>query len=307
MSRVHAISIVLGVVAGASWALASTLEPDVQPVIDPGVARELVAADAGTHWTAVEARSTQLAALPLLAAAVVTDAATVRDLTADELAPVFRVGPREAVELGQVHGGRAVSLVRAPETAPPVPLARTGRWLSVTGEGLRFTAIASIVPVQDAETMRGAVAVSTAAPPDVALPRLAARTAGRLVVDGAPVDIGGGIPGDLGTVEVVLDELPGAPRLVLPAAVSAPPLAHGLRALAAGSLLAGLVIALVIRARSRRSRTTPSTRTTRTRSTSRGMAVVVPELPPEPPPEPTRAPTVTWRSRRTSRPQGPVG
>jgi serine/threonine-protein kinase len=249
MTRVHAISIVLGILAGASWALAATLAPHVEPAIDPEVARALVAADAGAHWTAVEVRAAQLAAQPRLAAAVATDAATVRDLTADEL--TLRVAPREAVELGQVHGGRAVSLLRAPAAAAPAPLARTGRHLSVTGDGLRFTSIASIVPLQGADAMRGAVAVSTAAPPDAALPRLAARTRGRLVIDGAPADIAGGVPAGRGAVEVVLDELPGAPRLILPAAASAPPLAHGLRALALGALLAGLAVALVVRARSR--------------------------------------------------------
>lgn len=269
MSRVHAISVVLGVVAGASLALASTLRPRVEPAIELRVARELVAADAGTHWRAVEARAAQIAAMPLLAAAVVTDAVTVRDLTAEELAPVFRIGPREAVELGQVHGERAVSLVRVPDAAAPVPLARTGRWLSVTGDGLRFTSIERIVPIQDADTLRGAVAVSAAAPPDVALARLAARTPGRLVIDGAPVDIAGGIPRGAGTIEVVLDELPGAPRLVLPVAVSTPLLAYGLRALAAAALLAGLGLALSMRARAR-----ARVHAGRPRRTSRGMAVV---------------------------------
>lgn len=276
MIRVHAISIGLGLVAGASWALGSTVRSEIRPAIDPGTARELVAAEAGAHWTAVEARSAQLAALPRLAAAVATDAATVRDLTPDELA--FRVAPREAVELGQVHGGRAVSLLRAPEGSPPVPLARLGRHLSVADRELRFTAIASIVPVQDASTMRGAIAVSTAAPPDVALSRLAARTAGRLVVDGAPVDIGGGIPDAGATVEVPLDELPGAPKLILPAAVSAPPLRHALRGLALGALLAGVAVAISMRARARR----PSG----LRTTSRGMAVAVPDPAPPAPPAP---------------------
>jgi hypothetical protein len=200
--------------------------------------------------------------------------------------------------------------VRAPDTAAPVPLARTGRWLSVTGDGLRFTSIDRIVPIQDADTLRGAVAVSAAAPPDVALARLAARTPGRLVVDGAPVDIAGGIPRDRDTVEVVLDELPGAPRLVVPATVSTPLLAYGLRALAALALLAGLGLALSVRARARAQ---ARAHAGRPRRTSRGMAVAtLPEvevdldldlelLPePEPPPDMTR-------SLRPSRPHGPVG
>lgn len=277
MARVHAISIVLGLVAGASWAVGSAMRPDVQPALDPGVARELVAADARAHWTAVEARSAELAALPRLAAAVATDAATVRDLTPAELA--FRVAPREAVELGQVHGGRAVSLLRAPETAPPVPLARLGRWLSVADRELRFTAIASIVPIQDATAMRGAVAVSTAAPPEVALQRLAARTAGRLVVDGAPIDIAGGISEGGATIEVLLDELPGAPKLILPAAISAPPLAHALRGLALAALLAGLGVAIAMRGRARRAAASAgsagSSASSAHRTTSPGVAVGV--------------------------------
>ncbi len=293
MSRVHAISIVLGIVAGAAWAFASTLQPRVEPAIDPGVARELVAADAGSHWTAVEARSTQLAAMPLLAAAVVTDAATVRDLTTEEL--VLKVAPREAVELGQIHGGRAVSLLREPATAPPAPLLHVGRALSLTGDGLRFTAVSSITPTQDADSMRGAIAVSTVAPPSVALPQLAARTGGRLVVEGAPVEIGAGIPADAGTIEVVLDELPGTPRLILPAAISTPPLAHALRAGAVLAMLAGVAVAFTIRARSRLPRTT-----------SRGMAVAAPPWEPEPAPAPAPVSVPASPAGTPTRSLGPV-
>jgi tRNA A-37 threonylcarbamoyl transferase component Bud32 len=262
--RVYAISIGLGLVAGVSWALSSTVHPHIEPGIDPNVARELVAADAGSHWSVVEARAAQLAALPQVAAAVATDATTVRDLSASGELPLGG-SPREAVELGQIHGERAVSLLRAPESAPPVPLSRPGRWLSVTGRELRFTSIASVVPVQDAERMRGAVAVSTAAPPDVALQKLAARTPGRLVVNGAPVDIAGGIPAGGATIEVSLDELPGAPRLILPADASVPPLAHALRAFAIASLLGGVGAALALAARARRPR-----------APARGLAVAAP-------------------------------
>jgi serine/threonine-protein kinase len=142
----------------------------------------------------------------------------------------------------------------------------------VIGQELRFTSIASVVPSQDAGRMRGAVAVSMVAPPDVALSLLAARTPGRLVVDGAPVDIAGGLPAGGPTVEVALDELPGAPRLILPAAASAPPLAYALRALALASLLGSMAVVIVIAARSRRSR-----------ATARGLAVAAP--PSAPPPD----------------------
>jgi hypothetical protein len=111
--------------------------------------------------------------------------------------------------------------------------------------------------------MRGAVAVSTAAPPDAALQRLAARTAGRIVIDGVPVDIGGGIPRGHATVEILLDELPGAPRLILPAVLSVPPLAYAMRGIALAALLAGLGAAAVLWRRARRPR-----------RTSRGVAAV---------------------------------
>jgi len=270
VSRVYAISIGLGLVAGATFALSSTIHPHIEPGIDPDVARGLVSADAGAHWSAVEARAAQLAAMPQLAAAVATDATTVRDLTASGELPLG-ASPREAVELGQIRGERAVSLLRAPETAPPVPLTRPGRWLSVTGRELRFTSIASVTPVQDAERMRGAVAVSMAAPPEVALHHFAARSPGRLVVDGAPVDIAGGIPAGGATIEVPLDELPGAPRLILPATASAPPLVHALRGLALASLLGGLAVALVMAARAKRPR-----------ATARGLAVAAPTGGPAP-------------------------
>jgi hypothetical protein len=161
------------------------------------------------------------------------------------------------VELGQVRGDRVIRLWRAPESAPPVPLDRLGRWLSVIDRRLRFTAIASIVPSQDAEEMRGAIAVSTEVPADMAVGRLAAHAPGRLIVGDAPVEIGGGIPEGTATIEVPLDELPGKPRLVLSAAAITPPLVHALRGIGAAALLAGLAIAAVMVVRGRRRRPAP--------------------------------------------------
>jgi hypothetical protein len=261
-------------------------------VIDPGVARDLASADLEAHWAAVEARAKQLATLPLLAAAVVTDAATIRDLAAEE--PTLRAAAPESIELGQIHKDRVVSLFRRPEGAPPAALERTGRHLAIAGTALRFTAVAPIVPSQDAGSMRGAIAVSTAVSPDAAVRRLAARVSGRLVVGGAALDLAGGLPAGAPTTEVGLDGLPGAPRLILPMATIAPPHASTLRVIGTASLAACLVLAAVAIARRRPARSAPSPR----RSSQPGQ----PAQPDEPAHQPARRRRASSQRSRTTMP-----
>jgi len=74
---------------------------------------ERLQAEVRTVAARVHGRAAELSALPSLAAALATDAATVRDLSADELMLAPR--PDEIVELGQRwNAGRTVSLLRRP-------------------------------------------------------------------------------------------------------------------------------------------------------------------------------------------------
>ena len=80
-------------------------------------------------------RAVTLAQLPRLQAAVATDAATVRDLTTEEL--MFRPQPSETIELGQIVGGKARSLLRLPEGSKvAAPLASPGVHLQIAGGAL---------------------------------------------------------------------------------------------------------------------------------------------------------------------------
>jgi hypothetical protein len=140
-------------------------------------------AAAGLH-----ARATTLADLPRLAVAVVTDAATVQDLTHDELA--FSLKPNEIIEIGQIDAkGKPVSLLRIPKGAAVAPpLDRTGVWLLAAPGGVEVSEVVAIVPSVTSDVQRGALAVSwlVEAQPLIAVLDGIGGPA-RLEVDGKPV------------------------------------------------------------------------------------------------------------------------
>ncbi len=139
----------------------------------------------------VHSRATTLAELPRLAAAVSTDAATVRDLTQDELAFRPRVG--EVITIGQLpKGGAPVVLLQIPEGAKAqVALDRPGARLVVDGGAASLTEVVVVVPRDRAGELSGALAV--AAPIDLkpAAARLDALGVGaRLEVEGVTLALG---------------------------------------------------------------------------------------------------------------------
>jgi len=106
------------------------------------------------------ARATTLSELPRLQLAVATDAATVRDLTTEELA--FQPQTGETIEIGQLPRGRApVSLIQLPRgSAFHAPLERTGSWLLPVSGQMAVCVVASVEPRARSEEVGGAVAVT---------------------------------------------------------------------------------------------------------------------------------------------------
>jgi serine/threonine-protein kinase len=109
----------------------------------------------------VHARASTLADLPRLAPAVATDAATVKDLTTEELA--FRVKAGETIEIGQVfkQGGRVEMLLRIPDGAKmTAPLDQPGVHVMRAGDQLMVAEVVQITPTQRADELTGALAVA---------------------------------------------------------------------------------------------------------------------------------------------------
>ncbi len=114
---------------------------------------------------ALHARVATLADLPRLAAAVSTDAQTVRDLTQDELA--FRPRAGETIAIGQLpkRGAPVVLLAfpdqaRAPEIYPLGPRAWITQRTAGSEGGLRLSEAVRVVPRARADELDGVVATS---------------------------------------------------------------------------------------------------------------------------------------------------
>ena len=145
----------------------------------PGVEIDAVASelDGIVRETAagVEARAVTLSQLPRLGWIVATDAATVSDLSADEL----EFGPRagERIELWQVRNrdGQSRLLRRLPAgKADPLPLGRPGPRLVVSGGQAQIVVVTSIASRVRASDLRGTLAVAKAVDTTSASRRLAA-------------------------------------------------------------------------------------------------------------------------------------
>lgn len=110
---------------------------------------------------AVEARATTLAQLPRLAWAVSTDAATVRDLTTDELG--FRAQADEIIQVAQIQRATTVvtSLLTVPaDTSLPAPMAEIGPHLLVSDGQMFVASVAGIEPRAHADVVGGALVVA---------------------------------------------------------------------------------------------------------------------------------------------------
>jgi hypothetical protein len=149
---------VLGLAAGAGLFFvgrpAAPTLPEALPRAAEALDGKLREVAAGLH-----SRATTLADLPRLASAVATDAATVQDLTQDELA--FRLKAGETIEIGQItKAGQALSLLRIPKESKAAPLLDPpGVSLSVAGGALMLSEVVAIQPATT-DIARGAIAVS---------------------------------------------------------------------------------------------------------------------------------------------------
>ena len=199
------------------------------------------------HTAGLEARTRTLAELPWLAAAVATDAATVRELTTDELS--LRPQPDEVIELVQVAGTTRTPLLRLPGAAPvrPVPSA-PGLHATLAADALVLTAVAQIIPPAGPPVVppgvTGLLAVSRATPAARLLPDLPAGARLELRTGTAVLPLGRVIPAGAARAEIPVAI--GADTLVLVGALGAPawgpawPLRGAALVLALGGLLSAL-------------------------------------------------------------------
>jgi hypothetical protein len=218
----------------AAWAMRSS------PASPPALAPVAAALEAGVRAARDEAsaRAGDLAAQPLLAAAVATDESTVRDLAGKEIS--FRPRAGERLELAQIDRAsqRVATLLRLPADAPTSPqLAVTGTHAAIAGGALYVTDVREVTPADPvrAADVRGTVAVTL--PVDLA-PVAAALDGGaaRLELAGATVSLGPVAARDGATRSMAIDGVPG-----LTLHVVAPPAAT---MNAAGAIAGGVVAAL---------------------------------------------------------------
>jgi hypothetical protein len=240
------VIVVSAAVAGALVATARQPGGDPTRADVDQVAAELAARLRETA-AAARARAQTLADLPRLKVAVATDAATVRDLTDDELA--FRLRPNETIEIAQVPraGGGPMSLLRIPEdSVVAVPVQTPGIHLAVAGGALRVAAVVRIEPSVRAAELFGTVAVSHMPDLQPVIARLGPLGGGvRLETQSGPIDIGGPLrEGETLAIPLEGETGQGA-RLLAPA--PAPGGWSSMRLIAAGAVgLLGLLGAVLL-------------------------------------------------------------
>jgi Protein kinase domain len=208
---------------------------------------------------AVHARVVTLAELPRVAAAVSTDAETVRDLTQDELA--FRLRPGETMVLGQISKGAVARrsptvLLLAPERSPIPPLDAGRAHLRIVGGILTLSEAVPVTPRERADELDGVVAVAW--PVDLsdlerrlteAGARVELAAPGGMLALGATRDAAGARRTALALPEAGDGELHAALLAIAPRARARPPIAA---ALALAIVLAGLGVLLLVRRRPRK-------------------------------------------------------
>jgi serine/threonine-protein kinase len=150
---------VVGIGAGVALAVLAPRPPAKVKLDATTIASEL---DGKLREVAagVHSRATTLAELPRLAAAVSTDATTVRDMAKEELA--FRAKPGETITIGQHAKGtdKSTVLLMLPSDAMEPKLDRLGVHLDVVKGKLVVTEAIAVVPKDRADEVTGVVAVS---------------------------------------------------------------------------------------------------------------------------------------------------
>ena len=133
--------------AAAEQSLATALDGDA----------EKLAGLIETEARAAHLRADGVAAMPMLRAAIDTDAATVKDIFGSEF--LFSLRPGEVLELFQLSGGEPQPLFRLPETAAAIaPLA--GNQTRITSDGATITIVAGAPVARQKAGVGGAVAIA---------------------------------------------------------------------------------------------------------------------------------------------------
>jgi len=110
-----------------------------------------------TEARAAHLRADGVAAMPMLRAAIDTDAATVKDVFNTEF--IFAPRPGEVLALFQRHDGESQSMYRLPETAAPIaPVA--GDQTRITSDGTTITIVAGAPVARQKAGIGGAVAIA---------------------------------------------------------------------------------------------------------------------------------------------------
>jgi serine/threonine protein kinase len=137
----------IGAALAAAIAIAVTIADRTLVEAGDRATAALLAADAERLSSALDTaartahvRADVIAAIPMLRAAIETDAATLRDIAAHEI--LFPTDPGEAMEVFQRHDKRVISLLRVPEAAPALP-PLTERGTQVHHDGRSVTVLAS--------------------------------------------------------------------------------------------------------------------------------------------------------------------
>jgi serine/threonine protein kinase len=133
---------------------------------------ESLGATLDSEARALHLRAESIAVMPMLRAAIETDAKTLGDMAKKEF--VFSPKAGEVLELFQLRQGRAASLMRIPAGAPPIqPIQGTTTRLEPDKNGLRIIASAAILPLYKSQGVDGALALASRVDLEPARRRLA--------------------------------------------------------------------------------------------------------------------------------------
>ena len=143
---------------------------------------------------ALSARVATLSDLPRLAAAVATDATTVRDLTGEELA--FRPRPGEIITIAQrLRDGRRVPLLTLPDGAEAETTTSAGTRVAVRNGTVVVSQTAEIKPTERTDELIGLLTLSSATDArELSAPLLASAPGVRLEMGSAVISYGALFP-----------------------------------------------------------------------------------------------------------------
>jgi hypothetical protein len=223
--------------AATEQAVAAAIDADAEKLAS------LLDADA----RAAQLRASGLAAMPLLRAAIETDAATLHDMAGSDF--IFTPMPGEVLELFQLSdSGAPTSMLRIPETSPPIPPVLRNQ-TRITHDGGHITLIAGAPVVKPRAGIGGALTLSV--PVDLAplQKRIAEHArAAALVGLGEPLTLVGA-PSNAPAVTIPLSissDLQAGP-LALAAVLPRPGVRPGLRIIGLGCWgVAGVLLALFV-------------------------------------------------------------